>query len=473
MSSKEAHSKFDILEEIAMNRHHNLLGGNISTISQYNQNSKFIEPYHLILMNLEDYPTGDELSLKRLKSVFDSAYEAGFYLIAYGNKSFLESKNKAIQHIVNSFPLLEVESNNFKLTNELFTYNYMTEGYHFESVNDDKEKIIDSILKTYTKEEADSEQEFLSVPIASSMDGRQTINFTLGDKSKNYHAFITGISGSGKTTLLNNIILGIAQKYTSDDIRLYLMDYKEGVEFQVFKHHPNCEKIFLDNEDIQASITLLEEFKNKIKNRASIFREKGLKDISTHNVKNPKTPMPRIILIIDEVHRLFAGNYKQQAYFSKLLTEVVRQGRAFGVHIILSTQTLAGTHIDKTLMSQIGLRVSFKLTHHSDSEDIFTYSNTEALELDNYELIYNQKSGNKKANLRARANSPQDIDMILSEVYKIRDIELILKPKIVTTSVNTKIHNSETKEESERDYKYNTDNEDAYLNKLKKMGIKT
>ena len=171
--------------------------------------------------------------------------------------------------------------------------------------------------------------------------------------------------------------------------------------------------------------------------------------------------MPRIILIIDEVHRLFAGNYKQQAYFSKLLTEVVRQGRAFGVHIILSTQTLAGTHIDKTLMSQIGLRVSFKLTHHSDSEDIFTYSNTEALELDNYELIYNQKSGNKKANLRARANSPQDIDMILSEVYKIRDIELILKPKIVTTSVNTKIHNSETKEESERDYKYNTDNEDA------------
>ena len=35
------------------------------------------------------------------------------------------------------------------------------------------------------------------------------------------------------------------------------------VEFQVFKNHPNCQKIFLDNEDLQASISLLEEFKEK------------------------------------------------------------------------------------------------------------------------------------------------------------------------------------------------------------------
>ena len=66
----------------------------------------------------------------------------------------------------------------------------------------------------------------------------------MGDKSTNLHAFITGVTGSGKTTLLNNIITGIAQKYTSDEIQLYLMDYKDGVEFQVLKIIPIVKKYF-------------------------------------------------------------------------------------------------------------------------------------------------------------------------------------------------------------------------------------
>jgi hypothetical protein len=52
-------------------------------------------------------------------------------------------------------------------------------------------------------------------------------------------------------------------------------------------------------------------------------------------------------------------------------------------------------------MGQITLRISYKLTDPSDSEAIFTYGNTEALNLEKYELIYNNNAGNRKGVMSA------------------------------------------------------------------------
>ncbi|NEW59719.1 hypothetical protein GSY74_00340, partial [Sulfurovum sp. bin170] len=249
-NQNSATNKFNAIEEIALNRHHDILTSTAPTISDYNQQSKFKEQYHLLLINLDSFP--DEMtSQKRIKNFFDSAYEAGFYTIAFGSTEVLESESKATQAILNQFSHLGIEDKKIKLTKELFEFSDMIEDYEFEYVNDNKDKIIENLLVELKKEDNSStEKDFLSIPIGTSKNGRDTIYFTMGDKSTNLHAFITGVTGSGKTTLLNNIIVGIAEKYTSDEIQLYLMDYKDGVEFQVFKNHPNCKKIFLDNEDL-------------------------------------------------------------------------------------------------------------------------------------------------------------------------------------------------------------------------------
>lgn len=468
-----ATNKFNMLEEIALERHHNILSFDTPTISQYNQKSKFKEQYHLLLVNLDSFP--DEMtSQKRIKNLFNSAYEAGFYTIAFGSQELLDSESKATQVMLNQFMHLNIEDKKIQLNKNLFEFVDMVEDYEFEYVNDNKDKIIKELLKQLEVEEnTTTEKDFLSIPIGTSKNGRDIINFTMGDKSTNLHAFITGVTGSGKTTLLNNIITGIAEKYTSNEIQLYLMDYKEGVEFQVFKNHPNCKKIFLDNEDLEASISLLEEFRDTMKTRATHFKQQEVNNITAYNKLNPQKPMPRIVLIIDEVHKIFVGEYNYVDRFSSILKPLMRQGRSYGVHIILATQSLAGTQIDRELMGQITLRISYKLSDPSDSEKIFTYGNTEALNLEKYELIYNNNAGNKKDNILCRANPPVDIKTAIEDVLFSRDEALILKPVIVKSEkkeikeLKKEMEKPKRKEESN----FSTDLEDDMLARLEKKEI--
>jgi len=469
-NQNSATNKFNTIEEIALNRHHTILDFATPTISDYNQQSKFKEQYHLLLINLDSFP--DEMtSQKRVKNFFDSAFEAGFYAIAFGNQEVLKSESKATQAILNHFSHLNIVNKKIKLSKELFAFTNLIENYEFEYVNDNKDKIIKNLLAKLVKEDNSSgEKDFLSAPIGTSKNGRDTIYFTMGDKSDNYHAFITGVTGSGKTTLLNNIITSIAQKYTSDEIQLYLMDYKDGVEFQLFKNHPNCKKIFLDNEDLEASISLLEEFRDTMRSRATIFKQYEVNNITAYNKLNPQKPMPRIVLIIDEVHKLFVGDYGYVERFSSILKPLMRQGRSYGVHIIFATQSLAGTQIDRELMGQITLRVSFKLTDPSDSETIFTYGNTEALNLEKYELIYNNNAGNKRDNLLCRANPPLDIKSVIDDVLFLREERLILKPVIVKSKEKKEEEVVEVKERAKSTFKskFGTSAEDDMLAKIEK-----
>jgi len=188
--------------------------------------------------------------------------------------------------------------------------------------------------------------------------------------------------------------------------------------------------------------------------------------------------MPRIILVIDEVHKLFIGHYSYVNQFSTILKALMRQGRSYGLHIILSTQSLAGTQIDRELMGQIMLRVSYKLTDPTDSETIFTYGNTDALNLNKYELIYNDNAGNKKNNIYCKVNPPVDIKNRIAKVLNSRHKKLILKPTIVKTETIDSIQTIKFREERsqqvqiEKDQTFNTDKETAALKLLEEQGIK-
>src|SRR6185295_11448277 len=46
------------------------------------------------------------------------------------------------------------------------------------------------------------------------------------------HGLIAGKTGSGKSTLLHAIITNLGLTYSPDEIELYLIDFKKGVEFK-------------------------------------------------------------------------------------------------------------------------------------------------------------------------------------------------------------------------------------------------
>jgi Cdc6-like AAA superfamily ATPase len=431
LNAIQANQKFDALEQISQTRHHSLLSHHAPTLSEYNQqNSKFIEKYHVLMVNLDDFPHDSSLR-RRLAAFFDSPLTAGFYFIGFGSEEILSTENRATQYLRERFPILAAKNQEIALNNSIFPLAELAHGYDFHYVNENKSAIIER-LKSVAKTNNTNANNItiLSTPIGKTADGRNEVNFVLGSENANYHAFITGMAGTGKTTLLNNIILSVAENYTAQQIRLYLMDYKEGVEFGIFENHPNCEKIFLDNQDTQAAIDLLEEFSEMITERGKLFIENRVQDIQKYNDLFPDKPLHRIILIIDEVHRLFVGTYNQRAKFSGLLEDVVRRGRAFGLHIILATQSLLNSDVSRAIMSQITLRLSFKLVDPIDSEKIFMTGNTTATTLKKYELIYNNDAGQITANVLCRTNGERNIEATISQIRLTRENNQMITPVI-------------------------------------------
>ncbi len=480
--SKFSNDQFAELEDIAFKRHDELLSSKNRTISIYNKESKFPEIYYLLIINLEDFPD-DFTSDKRFIELISAAHEAGIYIIAFGNKEILSTKKKAIKHILTQYPVIEMFGDDVVLKphNKVTSLIDLMAKYKFKIklLNEDRDTITEKILEKLQKDITnDMEKDFLSVPIGTSPDGRKIIHFKLGKQSESYNAFIVGMAGTGKTTLLNNIILEIAKQYTSEEVELYLMDYKEGVEFQVFKGHPNCKKIFLDNEDLLAATNLLNEFQNTMRERSELFKEAEVPDIDKYNTLSNAKVVPRLILIIDEVHRLFSGSFKEKEQFSKLLEDIARRGRGFGVHLILSTQTIVGTDINSQTMAQIPLRIAYKLNSDLDTEKIFGYGNKAPLKLKKYELIYNNESGNKEANITCRVNAPTDIKTTIDEVRDMRDKSLCLTPIVVSSSDVEKREKEGVPQTpwkfdpvNPQEDKYNTRTEKDLLKVLKQKGI--
>jgi len=433
-SSNATMSKFNDLERIVLYRHQELLSNEKPTLSDYNSKIKFKEQYIVVLINLNDY-SNDITPFRRFKEFCNSAFDAGVYIIFFGHKVMKKSKDKFIQYILEKYSSIHI--NNRKVNLPQIPALDFIESFNFEYLNENKDKNITKFIELCDDTIEDGE-DFLSIPIGTSADGRVEISFSLGEKSQTYHAFITGTTGTGKTVLLNHIILGIAKKYSAKEIELYLMDYKDGVEFQVFENHPNCKKIFLDNNDLDASIELLSEFKANISKRAELFKKHKVKDINSYNKLFPQTPISRSILIIDEVHKLFGGSYQNISTLNELLSDVVRQGRSYGIAIILSTQSISGTNIDdRLIMSQISLRVSYKLSSERDCEKIFGYGNYSPMELNKYELIYNANSGVKNSNILCKVYPPEDITLKIDELLKSIEPRFVLKPQIVTSYIKT------------------------------------
>jgi hypothetical protein len=432
----EGSKKFADIQKTALKRHHEMLDFSQPTMVLYNALNRYKEEYYFLLINLKNFPYSFQSTLS-LKDFFDAAQSAGIYIIAYGDKEMAKAQYDAGNFLFTHLPMVEVSENRLKIypheTIDKLTSLIQEGRFTLKPNLADTDVLVASIMSQCKQEEIETEEDFLSIPIGLNNDGRTPLYFSLGKRSDVYNAIITGRAGSGKTVLLNNLILGIAQKYDASQLRLYLMDYKQGVEFQVFENHPNCEKIFLDNSDIDAAHTLIDDFVGLIEERGELCRQLEVSDIYGYNKKNSSEPMQWVILIVDEVQRLFDGHYTQTDKFNKQLTRVVREGRGFGIHIIFSTQTLVGVNISSEIMSLMTLRISLKLNTEADADKMFEYGNRAPLKLNRYEVVYNPNGGQTDSNQFARINPPDDIREKIKQILANRSSHLCIKPVVITT----------------------------------------
>lgn len=218
--------------------------------------------------------------------------------------------------------------------------------------------------------------------------------FSLGSETSNYHGIIGGRSGKGKTVLLDNIIANATSIYSPDELRFVLLDMK-GIEFNEYKHIPHIQA-FCSSSDIQKGLKIVEYIERELKEREQKFKGVGVSNIVDFKDKAGEI-MPRLLIIIDEFQNLFTGNYKTDAIVETvLIKQILRLGRAYGVHLLCCTQSM-GDGVRSSFLNNIPLRIAFQMTQ-DQSRSFLSMDNKEAENLNVGQAIYNEQDGKLSSN---------------------------------------------------------------------------
>ncbi|NLE38134.1 MAG: cell division protein FtsK, partial [Pirellulaceae bacterium] len=209
------------------------------------------------------------------------------------------------------------------------------------------------------------------------------------------HVLVAGKTGSGKSNLLHAIITNVALWYGPDQVELYLVDFKKGVEFKPYAEHnlPHARVIAVESER-EFGLSVLERLDAVLKDRGDRFRQAGVQDMAGWRRVRPGETMPRVVLVIDEFQELFVEDDRIAQNAALLLDRLVRQGRAFGMHVLLGSQTLAGAYsLPRATIGQMAVRIALQCSE-SDAHLILSEDNTAARLLTRPgEAIYNDANG--------------------------------------------------------------------------------
>jgi len=150
------------------------------------------------------------------------------------------------------------------------------------------------------------------------------------------HGMLGAMTGAGKSNLYHALVTGLAIRYSPEELRFYLIDGKDGVEFQPYKTLPHAEVVSLRSSP-ELSRSVLTELIAEKERRNEIFVRAGVNDFTTYREKGqPEGNLPRVLLLVDEYQELFEGD--KDGLASSHLLQLSQQGRSAGIHMLLASQ---------------------------------------------------------------------------------------------------------------------------------------
>jgi DNA segregation ATPase FtsK/SpoIIIE-like protein len=200
----------------------------------------------------------------------------------------------------------------------------------------------------------------LRVPVGRT--GATKFQYLAIGKGTCQHGLIAGKTGSGKSTLFHVIITNLALWCSPEQVEFYLVDFKKGVEFKCYATHrlPHARVVAIES-DREFGLSVLQRVDDELKHRGDLFRALGVQDVAGYKRAGGKEAIPRSLLIIDEFQEFFVEDDRISQTASLLLDRIVRQGRAFGIHVLLGSQTLGGAYtVARTTLGQMVIRIALQ-----------------------------------------------------------------------------------------------------------------
>ncbi|RQH08651.1 cell division protein FtsK [Paraburkholderia dinghuensis] len=215
------------------------------------------------------------------------------------------------------------------------------------------------------------------------------------DLAKAPHMLVAGTTGSGKSVAINAMILSLLYKAAPEDVRLIMIDPKM-LELSVYEGIPHLLAPVVTDMKLAANalnwcvgemekryrlmsavgVRNLAGFNQKIRDAQAQEKKIGNPFSLTPEAPEPLSPMPMIVVVIDELADLMMVAGKK---IEELIARLAQKARAAGIHLILATQRPSVDVITGLIKANIPTRVAFQVSSKIDSRTILDQMGAESL----------------------------------------------------------------------------------------------
>jgi S-DNA-T family DNA segregation ATPase FtsK/SpoIIIE len=345
-----------------------------ATIAEYNAEAGSVaEKYHFLV--IASFPVNfNENALRRLRNIAASGARCGVHLFVHWDQRNAVPTDFVPDELRQNSLCLVHNGRNFELSGgrgpgshllldpppppEIatgFLHRIGQSSKNSNRVEVPFQQIAPAAAEMWKNETA----ELLRVPIGRS--GATKLQYMEIGSGTRQHALIAGKTGSGKSTLFHVMITNLALRCSPEQVEFYLVDFKKGVEFKCYasRHLPHARVVAIES-DREFGLSVLQRVDEELRRRGDLFRKVGAQDLAGYKRAGGGT-VPRTLLMIDEFQEFFTEEDHVSQGAAVLLDRIVRQGRAFGIHVLLGSQTLGGAYtLARATIGQMVIRIALQ-----------------------------------------------------------------------------------------------------------------
>ncbi|KNB72790.1 DNA translocase FtsK [Brevibacillus reuszeri] len=195
----------------------------------------------------------------------------------------------------------------------------------------------------------------------------------VADLTKMPHLLVAGATGSGKSVCINGLIMSILFKAKPEEVKLMMVDPKM-VELNVYNGIPHLLAPVVT--DPRRASVALKKVVAEMERRYNLFAKTGSRNIEMYNSQVEGTPLPYIVVIVDELADLMmvAPGEVEDA-----ICRLAQMARASGIHLIIATQRPSVDVITGVIKANIPSRIAFGVSSMADSRTILDMGGAEKL----------------------------------------------------------------------------------------------
>ncbi len=334
---------------------------------------------------------------------------------------------------------------------------------HCEKVNLEgglvKNITLFEVLQIYNVEDLDLDKRWKESCIQKSMAAplgvktkNELVYLDLHEKAHGPHGLVAGTTGSGKSEILQSYILSMSTIFHPYEVGFVIIDFKGGGMANQFEGLPHMLGSItnIDGNEVNRSLSSI---KAELLKRQNYFADAGVNHIDKYILKyknkEVKTPLPHLIIIVDE----FAELKAEYPDFMKELISTARIGRSLGVHLILATQKPSG-QVNEQIWSNSKFKLCLKVQTPEDSNEMI--KSPLAAEIVEPGRAYFQVGNNEIFELFqsgfSGAPEKQSSDSYASKTYSIYSVSMSGKKECVYRKVKEEEKSTRTQLEAIVDY---------------------